>query len=294
MVTLVPTAEGANNLSTVVVMASAAATAASQPQGQILTDGATIRVLVGDTLLIAAATWDPNPTDSVRLRLEAPSDYRTQPTSLTIAGDGSGRALAVQWAPGPADGGKETLLCFVIDGTIDDPCLPSLSRPQPALRLCVTVVVPPCLCRAGTGDTLRAIALRYGVPWRTIFALNPGLPGPDALLQGSEVAVGRMYTLRASEMVEDLPELFGVGWTTIATHNAPALLRLSAPSPVSCDPEGRVCFQSDASLAAAGGRVPAGQLVVDVNFTDLAQTETYGSGAGTNFCIVGRAHSGCL
>ena len=85
-----------------------------------------------------------------------------------------------------------------------------------------------------------------------------------------------------------------VGWAALATHNTPALLRLAAPSPVDCDAGGLSCRTSEAAAAAAAGQVLAGRLVVDVNYTDLGQTVQYGSGAGTELCIVGRIYDGCL
>jgi hypothetical protein len=275
-------------------VAAAAANNASAAAGRSLADGSWVRVLVGDELWLAAAAADQNPSDTVRLKLEAPSNYRAHPTGLTVTGDGSGQALVVQWAPGAADGGKEVQLCFAISGVADNPAAAALRRPQPALRLCVMVSVPACAYRAARGDTLRAVALRYGVPWRTLFGLNPAVPGPDALVDGAEIAVGRRYTLHAGERVEDLPALFGVGWAALATHNTPALLRLAAPPPVDCDAARLSCRPSEAAAAAAAGRVLAGRLVVDVNYTDLGQTVPYGAGAGTELCIVGRIYDGCL
>jgi hypothetical protein len=288
-------AAAAGNIAAAAAAAVAAAAAnASAAAGQALADGARVRVLVGDELWLAAAAADPNPSDSVRLQLEAPYDYRAHPTGLTVTGDGGGRALVVRWAPGPADGGKEVLLCFAVRGVADNPAAPELRRPQPALRLCVVAAVRSCVYRAARGDTLRGVARRYGVPWRTLFGLNPAVPGPDAVVEGAEIAVGRRYTLRAGERVEDLPALFGIGWAALATHNTPALLRLDAPPPVDCDAAGLACRTSPAAAAAAAGRVLAGRLVVDVNYTDLEQTVPYGSGAGTELCIVGRIYDGCL
>ncbi len=275
---------------------AAAAANASATAGRALGDGARVRVLVGDELWMVAAAGDPNPSDTVRLRLEAPSNYRAHPTGLIVTGDGSGRALVVQWAPGAADGGKEVQLCFAISGTAGNPAAEALQRPQPALRLCALVAVPACAYRAARGDTLRSVARRYSVPWRTLFGLNPAVPGPDALVDGSEIAVGRRYTLRAGERVEDLPAIFGIGWAALATHNSPVLLRLASPPPVDCDPGAELlsCRPSEAAAAAAAGRVLAGRMVVDVNYTDLGQTVPYGAGAGTELCIVGRIYDGCL
>ena len=118
-----------------------------------------------------------------------------------------------------------------------NPQIPDPNTIYPGQQLCVPgAVVPPVGCPGGfaytvqSGDSLFAIAVRFGVTLEAIKAANPQIANPDLIYPGQTVCVpgprppvtcpnGTLYTIRAGDTMFDIATRFGVTLQALLAAN---------------------------------------------------------------------------
>ena len=118
-----------------------------------------------------------------------------------------------------------------------NPQIPDPNTIFPGQQLCVPgAVIPPVGCPGGftytvqSGDSLFAIAVRFGVTLDAIEAANPQITNPDLIFPGQTVCVpgqmppvtcpnGTLYTIRAGDTMFDIATRFGVTLQALLAAN---------------------------------------------------------------------------
>ncbi len=118
-----------------------------------------------------------------------------------------------------------------------NPQIPDPNTIFPGQILCVPgVMVPPVSCPGGfvhtvqSGDSLFAIAVRFGVTLEALKAANPQITNPDLIYPGQAVCVpaprppvtcpnGTLYTVKAGDTMLDIATRFGVTLQALLAAN---------------------------------------------------------------------------
>jgi len=146
-------------------------------------------------------------------------------------------------------------------------------------------VVPLCRYRAGEGESLRDIAVRYHTNWKSLFLLNPQLQHPLALEPGTVIQVGSLYQLGDDDSLEELSARVRVPWTSLVDNNAALVYRLWSDH----------IFLETARTGQAPsqpiGVLDPGEGVYDIRFRDLDMRQNYSE---REVCLVAQFNTNCF
>lgn len=240
-------------------------------------------VYLGDTIKVAGAAHDDNPTDELFLVLTVPGSQYSHPSGATFS-DVSERGAQFTWSPLPRDAGKNVSLCFALSNVVTNPLRPSFALKQAQALRCVKVRVPLCVYKAQQGDTVRSIARQFNTNWRTLFMINPEIGHPNDVAAGLTMRIGSIYRMRAHDKVDELAANARVTWTSLANNNAAIVNKLWTDQ----------YFRNAGTYAGRSSVIPTfdpGEAVYDIIFDDLAMQHNY---TGTELCLVAQLNSNCI
>ena len=112
-----------------------------------------------------------------------------------------------------------------------NPHLRDAGRIHPGQWVCIPSAPPRCpggrLVTAEPGDTLFALAERYGVPLQALVAANPQVEDPDRIVPGQVVCIprspagcgGSLYVVEPGETLFAIGQRFGVSWESMVAAN---------------------------------------------------------------------------